>query len=362
MTGPGEGRSSDGSPVASRGLLLRWGLPRDPAASTSLAGFLVSGVATVMITRAFLAATGYPQLGGSGLHIAHVLWGGLGMTLALVLLLSFIGPAIRPLAAVIGGVGFGLFVDEIGKFVTDDNDYFFRPTAALIYLVVVALMLLGEALNGRVPHRPAEYLAAAADQAVAGLPGGFTPHARAYARRLLERGAGEPGAPELEAVLGAVDEDHSEAPNPVASVSAWVVRVSRRAVGARFVPGVTVAVLLASSAVGVVRGMVEWQVLGLAGWVAAGMLGGAAASTALAVGGLMVVRRDRRVAYQRFRRAVMVSLLVTQFFVFIVEQFTAVWGLLVDLGVLILVEAELSQLDQPDDHPIRVVKGGPAAF
>lgn len=357
MSRPNAAGPSRGGAVASRGLLLRWGLPRDPAASTSLAGFLVSGVATVMITRALLAATGYPQLGGPGLHIAHVLWGGLGMTLALVLLLSFIGPAIRPIAAVVGGIGFGLFIDEIGKFVTDDNDYFFRPTAALIYLVVVALMLLGEAVNGRVPHRPAEYLAAAADQAVAGLPGGFTPQARAYARRLWERGAGEPGATELGAVLRAVDEDHSEAPNPVATVSAWVVRVSRRAVGARFVPGVTVAVLLLSSALGVLRGMVEWQALGLAWWVAAGMLGGAAVSTALAVAGLVLVRRDRHMAYQRFRRAVMVSLLVTQFFVFIVEQFTAVWGLLIDLAVLMLVEAELSQLDQPDSHPVRVVKG-----
>lgn len=361
MSGRGGDRAS-GSPVASRGLLLRWGLPRDPAASTSLAGFLVSGVATVMITRAFLAATGYPQVGGNGLHIAHVLWGGLGMTVALVLLLSFIGPAIRPLASVVGGIGFGLFIDEIGKFVTDDNDYFFRPTAALIYLVVVALMLLGEALNGRVPHRPSEYLAAAADQAVAGLPGGFTPRARAQARRLLERGAGEPGATELGAVLDAVDEDHSEAPNPVATVSGWIVRASRRAVGARLVPGVTVTVLLASAALGVLRGLVEWQTLGLAWWVAAGMLAGAAVSTVLAVAGIVVVRRDRHVAYLRFRRAVMVSLLVTQFFVFIAEQFTAVWGLLVDLTVLMLVEAELSQLEQPDDHPVRAVRGGSSAI
>ena len=49
--------------------------------------FLVSAIATLIVIRIFLEATGYPQLGGGGLHIAHVLWGGLGMLAAIVLLL-----------------------------------------------------------------------------------------------------------------------------------------------------------------------------------------------------------------------------------------------------------------------------------
>ncbi len=39
-----------------------------------------------------------PELGGHGLHIAHLLWG-------------------------------GFFIDELGKFITQDNDYFFKPAA-----------------------------------------------------------------------------------------------------------------------------------------------------------------------------------------------------------------------------------------
>jgi pimeloyl-ACP methyl ester carboxylesterase len=93
-----------------------------------LDSFLVSAIATVVIIRIFLEATGYPQLGGGGLHIAHVLGGGLGMLVAIVLLLLYLTPATRLIAAEVGGVGFGAFVDELGKFVTSDNDYFFKPT------------------------------------------------------------------------------------------------------------------------------------------------------------------------------------------------------------------------------------------
>src|SRR5262245_14772163 len=99
-------------------ITVRHGLPRDLRAMTYLTSFVVTTVATVLITRAALALSGFPQLGGSGLHIAYVLWGGLVMAVGIVALLSFVGPVMRPIAAIVGGIGFGLFIDEIGKFVT----------------------------------------------------------------------------------------------------------------------------------------------------------------------------------------------------------------------------------------------------
>ncbi len=331
--------------TAERSALLRLGLPRDPEASTYLAGFLVAAVVTVMLTRAFLAATGYPQLGGDGLHVAHVLWGGLLMAVAFVVLLSFAGPAVRPLGALVGGVGFGLFVDEIGKFVTSDNDYFYEPAAALIYAVIVVLLLLGEVVNGRRPHSGVEYVAGAADRAVAGLAGGFTPRARAQAHDLLSRAGDVRGGPEVAALLDAVEDDGVEAPNPFAAVSAGVVALTRRLVAARWVATVTVVVLVLSSLGSVARGLLAWAGDSAVGWwVIAGVLGGAAVSTGFALAGLVVVRRDRHDGYLLFRRAVLVSLLVTEVFVFRLEQWAAVVGLSVDLLVLGLVAAELDQL------------------
>lgn len=123
----------------------------DHAALARFELFLFAAVATVLITRAYLAATGYPQIGGGALHIAHVLWGGLLMAGALVGVQISQGSRARVRAALVGGIGFGLFIDEIGKFVTADVDYFFQPAIAIMYVVFVLFYLVVRELLLRRP-------------------------------------------------------------------------------------------------------------------------------------------------------------------------------------------------------------------
>ena len=129
--------------------------------------------------------------------------------------------------------GFGLFIDEIGKFVTADYDYFWEPTAALIYLVVIGLGLFADVLQRRHPRDPAEYLAAAADQAVAGLAGGFSARETATrARWYLTRAGDVPGADEVRALLDSVEHDADELPDPSARVPLGRRRVPLAGAGA----------------------------------------------------------------------------------------------------------------------------------
>src|SRR6266511_699235 len=119
---------------------------------------LVCAVGTILLIRTELWLTNYPQLGGHGLHIAHLLWGGLAMLIAIGILVSFLGPFARQVGAVLGGLGLGFFIDELGKFVTSDNNYFYKPTAAIIYIFFIVFFLIARALQRRRELTPREYL------------------------------------------------------------------------------------------------------------------------------------------------------------------------------------------------------------
>jgi hypothetical protein len=126
------------------------------AAGNYLLISLVSFAATVIIVRWFLELTGYPQVGNSTLHIAHVLWGGLLLFVAVLVALIWDNPSFMNTAAVLSGIGMGLFIDEVGKFVTHSNDYFFPAAAPIIYgffLVTVLIYIFVRRPDENDPHR-----------------------------------------------------------------------------------------------------------------------------------------------------------------------------------------------------------------
>jgi hypothetical protein len=103
---------------------------------------LLSFALSVVLTRLFLQLTGYPQLGGATLHIAHLLWGGLLLFIGALVMLIFANRWVYRLGAVLTGVGVGLFIDEVGKFITRTNDYFYPPAAPIIYVFFLLVVLL----------------------------------------------------------------------------------------------------------------------------------------------------------------------------------------------------------------------------
>lgn len=105
---------------------------------------LLSFALTVTLVRLFLELTGYPQFGGGEIHIAHVLWGGLALFSAVLISLILTNRWAYSLSAILAGIGVGLFIDEVGKFITQSNDYFYPAAAPIIYaffLLVVWLYL-----------------------------------------------------------------------------------------------------------------------------------------------------------------------------------------------------------------------------
>lgn len=126
--------------------------------------FFVSAVSSIIAIRLYLVVTGYPQLGGGQLHIAHMLWGGLLLVIALLGSLLFLNNDVKNVWAVLGGAGFGTFIDEIGKFITRDNNYFFQPTFAIIYVIFVCLYLLYRNIWFKQSFTQDEYLLNSVDE------------------------------------------------------------------------------------------------------------------------------------------------------------------------------------------------------
>ena len=119
-----------------------WSPVRMRAADSFWIMLIISVAITVIATRVGLELTGYPQIGDATFHIAHVLWGGLLMFVALVLPLTFANTYIPWATAILGGIGAGLFIDEVGKFITQSNDYFFPLAFPIIYAFIVACVWL----------------------------------------------------------------------------------------------------------------------------------------------------------------------------------------------------------------------------
>jgi hypothetical protein len=103
---------------------------------------LLSFAASVALTRFFLELTGYPQLGNSELHIAHVLWGGLLLFVASLLPLILANRWVYIIGSLCAGIGVGLFIDEVGKFITQNNDYFYPAAAPIIYAFFLVTALV----------------------------------------------------------------------------------------------------------------------------------------------------------------------------------------------------------------------------
>ncbi|HEY59877.1 MAG TPA: hypothetical protein G4N92_04200 [Anaerolineae bacterium] len=112
---------------------------------------LLSFAASVSLTRLFLEVTGYPQIGNNQLHIAHVLWGGLLLFIAALIPLIYINHWALDLSALLAGIGVGLFIDEIGKFISASNDYFFPAAAPLVYSIFLLTLLIYTLI--RKPHK-----------------------------------------------------------------------------------------------------------------------------------------------------------------------------------------------------------------
>ncbi|MFI1583714.1 hypothetical protein [Embleya sp. NPDC020630] len=331
-----------------------WGLSRAWAGVRHVQTLVLAAVVTVLLTRLALSESGYPQVGVNHLHIAHAVWGGLLMLLAMVLQLTLIGPRLHDVTSVVGGVGFGLFIDEIGKLVGRTGGYFYKPAVAIMYVTFVALLVLVQLLLPVERMSSDDRLVNAAVAAATHLRRGLTVPQRERAQEALRDQA---GTPEHVAVMGLID----ACPLHVSRVAGLSRMIERRLTRIREgIEAHTWLWLVIAVALGLQSGagVLVLESLGIdraaLGYDALDSILPAVSSVVsltLAAAGAGVFLWNRLLAYRLVAASLLVSMLVTQVFIFAEYQFFGLYSLAANVIAYLIVGVKIRLLRRTRARP-----------
>ncbi len=312
--------------------------------------FLISAIGSLLAIRALLHLTGYPQLGGGGFHIAHMLYGDILMGAADVLMLAFIGARVQRLAALIGGIGFGAFIDELGKFITSDNDYFFQPAIGLIYAIFVILYLTFNFLGRQQRLTSREYQLNALTQLEEAIVHDLEPTEKMRALALLRKADQKnPITQQLQSLVENVNLVPEDEPRRITKLlhkldtvytRFWRRRGSNPAVRIFFILESVIFVMAVS--VGIFKSLNDvltvfhntpnYEVIMVICQTVSSLV-----AAGFAVVGALLLTRSRAQAFEQFRRATLINLFLTEFFLFSRVEFRALPGFIYNLVILSLV-------------------------
>jgi hypothetical protein len=319
--------------------------------------FFVSAILAILGIRIYLDLTNYPKLGGAGLHIAHMLWGGALMALAMTVVITFLGKSSKRLAAVLGGFGFGTFIDELGKFITADNNYFYQPTFSIIYIIFVLLYLISRSIKHNQNFSKREYLSNSVEYLEEAITSDLDVEEKEAAMKLLSKA--DQNNPITKALIKLCRELETipiEKPNFLTrfknNFSKFYFSIVSKKWFPIFINGLFILQFLISSLViiismatliaVVVPGGVSYEdlkqhlaeILNLFANAIAGIF---------VIWGVLLMRRSRLMAYQKFKESILISIFLVQVFTFYNEQLSAFIGLIINILILVALNYMIVQ-------------------
>jgi hypothetical protein len=321
-------------------------LARDHDAGNLLENFLVSAVVSLLTIRFFLFLTGYPTLGDGKFHIAHMLWGGLLMFVALFANMMFLTRKAKYFAAIVGGVGFGAFIDELGKFITSDNDYFFEPTIALIYVCFVLIFITARLSERYFRLTSEEYAVNALDMAKEAVVNDLDIEEKKKALHFIKLAdSKDPTIRILNKLLQDFQAVEIAEPNFFVRTKHWVNERYKEIIQKRIFIKLVIYFFVLKTVVGfVVAGVNIQEMRTFADY---GEVFSLSLSATLVIVGIYQIKKGRRaLAFESFKMSVLVSIFLTQFFLFYKHQLSALTGFAINIVVLSVLQYLLGQENQ----------------
>lgn len=329
---------------------LRNYLIRNIDAGDLFESFLVSAITSFLGIRFYLSLAGFPQVGIGEFHIAHMLWGGLLMLVAILLIINFLNKPILRIGAILGGLGFGLFIDELGKFISKDNNYFFEPTIVLLYTIFILLFLLARMAERHQTYTEKEYLMNALEMLEEAVLGDMNTEEKKLTNSLLQKSdPNDDVVRGLKALMKNIDAVpvRQSAFRRMRRIppriyhnlirSRWFTRIL-----VWFFVGKSVLSLFSIPALFVFLqthiNLLSQKRIAELSFAQSGEVVFSTLSSIFVLLGVGLIRRSRLHAYQMFKRSVLVTIFFTQFFIFYREQLSAVVGLFFNLLILFTLQ------------------------
>ena len=311
---------------------------RNLEADTYRESFLVSAVVSVFIIRIFLRLTHYPILGSGAFHIAHIIWGGFFMMAALIILFSFLSQRAVLLASIVGGIGFGAFIDELGKFITSDNNYFFQPTIALIYIVFVLLFLISRFIPRYRKINQREYLVNALEMIKESAINDFDEEEEKQALEYLRNC--DPKNPIVKALKQLLTKLEVEETPPPGFFTRFRYALRERyyaVARSGFIVNVVIIFLTFQACFTIAQMAIFYTVRPQLSFSELGQLYSSLLAGAFVLIGLSALRFSRVEAYRFFRISILVTILMTEFFALMHLQWFEVFNLSANVFMLLVI-------------------------
>ena len=300
-------------------------IARDLDAGDLTENFFVWAVVSFLVIRIFLILTNYPQIQTENLHIAHILFGGFLMTTALFIMFVFLNKEAKFISSIIGGVGFGAFIDELGKFITKNNDYHYEPAIALIYIILVIIFLSSRMIEKYFKYTQEEYAVNAAEMIKQALVHDLERDERALALKYLKKADTQNELVKiLRSTLKQVDPIPNKNPNIIHKLRNMLRVIYLDIIQNKMFNHSVIVFFISYSTFNLVQALVNFRHIDSFfdwGHVISTIVSG----LFVLAGTYALIRLSRKRAYEYFRFAVLVHIFLTQFFLFIERQLSAVF-------------------------------------